>query len=514
MAKTLIKYGFFWSTSTKMIEIGETMYAVGRAIPKALYDPEVLTRKGEGFSKYSLSLYALKYFKEGAFRIEHDAVKVNFYAVINGKEVFVLDDVIATSEKAPLDGTELAAVISAVSASRIGIETSDYEDIVPGTFCDSVYYRYMKDHNFYEDNDRFPSDEEKEIIKKEIGEKTAEYVFEEAPAAVPEEPSKAPEAVDEFDSYRIGEHIVNYEFDDAVKAYIPPLSDLDDFVPNKYFYSFAKKLEKKFSRVLKRMAEGKEGIAAIGDDAVNAIFSGPCGTGKSRTVRAVCAALGLPLFTNAFNPDTNPGFAEGEAKIVDSQLEFVRSPLSYAMEYGGIWDGEEPNMTNADMVFGVMSQIAEKPYQLLENGVRTITRHPLCVLTMCYNTGTYGAKPMSQALLNRFAQCYEMEEPDEKDFINLLVKYQPDATYGGRDRKKVCKWVYDAYMLVLNELEKMGATEIMLALSLRTCRAVLDNIDEGEDPKEALRCFWIPVGAYDMDFKDSIKGVLDSFRNL
>ena len=133
---------------------------------------------------------------------------------------------------------------------------------------------------------------------------------------------------------------------------------------------------------------------------------------------------------------------------------------------------------------GALGQAVEFPFILKENGFEVVRRHPLCIFITTMNTGAVGTKPMSQPFANRFKQSYLLDDPDKETFIQILVNKT------GED-KKLCRWVYNAYDAIIKCLKKndgMVDTEsILLSLSMRSCIGAIENIQEGEHPKDAIR---------------------------
>ena len=92
-----------------------------------------------------------------------------------------------------------------------------------------------------------------------------------------------------------GDYLLGFDWKPEQEERIRPLTSLDDYIPNATYRKMATFINKKLNRVIERIALGKSGIDAIGGDYVNIIIGGRPGTGKTTTVDALSATLGLPV---------------------------------------------------------------------------------------------------------------------------------------------------------------------------------------------------------------------------
>ena len=281
---------------------------------------------------------------------------------------------------------------------------------------------------------------------------------------------------------KAGKYKIPYKWKEQEYIYSPAL--LDNFVPTETFVNILKKITFRLGRILNRMEEGADRVAALGQDYVNLTLTGKPGTGKTAMVYAISAATGLPVYTTAGSHNTDEDEFEGKTKMVDGKPSAVPTDALKCFEDGGIFLIEEANLPQAAVIMGALGQAVEFPFILKKNGYETIRRHPLCIFVTTMNVGTVGAKAMSQPFANRFKQSYVLNDPGSKVFIDILSKRT------GEDRK-LCRWVYDAYEAILKCLDKndvMADIEsIKLALSMRSCMGAIENIQEGEHPKDAVR---------------------------
>lgn len=314
----------------------------------------------------------------------------------------------------------------------------------------------------------------------------------------------------DFDSCRNGEHIISYEWDEEQKAKIPSLETLDSFIPCDVFDSVRRKIEIRTERVLNRMELGKTGLDALGTDYVNFSIVGKPGTGKTTIAYALGATLGMPVYTVALTKNTEEDTFQGMTKVVDGKFDFVTTDFLYAFEHGGIVVLEEINLADPAVVMGSIGQAIEAPFILMKNGYEAVRRHPMCIIISTMNIGTFGSKGVSQALSSRFKQTYCLNDPEEENFIAILENK-------GHEMKR-CKWVYNAYQKICNYLKSpsVNQEELCLNVTLRGCLGALENMDEGDTPKESINNTLVgKIAESDLDLAENIKkDVVASLPNL
>lgn len=286
-----------------------------------------------------------------------------------------------------------------------------------------------------------------------------------------------------FESCLDGSHIIPYEWSDEQKLKIPELSSLENFVPNDVFYSLLRKIEHRTGKILDRMELGKSGINAIGDDYINTLVVGKPGTGKTTVAYALGAALGLPVYTVAITKNTEEDTFQGQTKVVEGKFDFVSTDFLKAFTQGGIIVLEEINLADPAVIMGSLGQAIEFPFILMRDGYESVQRHPMCIVLGTMNVGTAGSKDISEALSSRFKQTYMLGDPDEAQFIDILKK---KSSFEGNT--KIYKWVYDSFNKIITYLKSpsVNQEEMCLLITTRGCIGALQNIEEGDTPKQAL----------------------------
>jgi len=306
-----------------------------------------------------------------------------------------------------------------------------------------------------------------------------------------------------------GGMILPVEWNENQKTRIPSLTTLADYVPENAFFSSLNKIHKRLSRVMTRMDAGKIGTDAIGNDYINMFVVGKPGTGKTTMAYALGAATGMPTYTISVSKHTEEDTFEGMNKVIDGKLQFVKTDFLEAYTNGGIIIIEEINLADPAVIMGTIGQAIEAPFILKENGYKMVRRHPMCVVIGTMNIGTYGSRGVNQALSSRFKQTYILDDPEKKQFINILEK----QGYTKAD----CTYVYDAYSKINKYLKSSSVNreDICLNLSLRTCMGALQNFDDGDDMKTSLINSLVgKIYEVDPDLaKDIISEVIDNLPN-
>ena len=284
-----------------------------------------------------------------------------------------------------------------------------------------------------------------------------------------------------FEKMRAGKTVIDYNWSEKQRARIPSLTLLESFIPSQTYFSISAKVRTILNRVKARLDEGLTGIDAIRNDYANIFLTGKPGTGKTASLYALGAALGLPVYTIPMTKNTEEDVFQGMNKVIDGTLKFVSTDFLDAYTNGGIILLEEINLPDPSVTMGSLGQAVEFPFTLMQDGYIPVKRHPMCVIIGTMNIGTYGSKGVNQALSSRFRQSYILNDPTKDDFINILMKTGAN--------KKQSTWVYNAYDRIVDYLKSpdVNAEDVCLNVTLRGCLGALENITEGEDAKEALR---------------------------
>ncbi|MCR5367878.1 AAA family ATPase [Eubacterium sp.] len=318
------------------------------------------------------------------------------------------------------------------------------------------------------------------------------------------------ESEDIMAAIKEGDYKINFPWQKDQRPYMSQ-NVLENFVPTESFVRILKKIKFRTDRVLKRMETTDDNIKAIGQDYINITLTGKPGSGKSVLVHALGEATGMPVYVTAASHNTDEDSFEGMTKMVNAHPTAVPTDALKCFKEGGICLIEEANLPQAAVMMGALGQAVEFPFILKENGYEVIRRHPLCIFITTMNTGTVGSKPMSQAFANRFKQSYCLNDPDKETFISILERRTGES-------KKLCRWIYNAYESVIKCLKKndgIADTEsILLSLSLRSCIGAIENIQEGEHPKDAVRDSIIgKIAEQDLSMSEIVMRAVDSLAD-
>lgn len=353
-------------------------------------------------------------------------------------------------------------------------------------FCDRYYYEIMverKDKGYESITvDYTPALAEQLKRRKDAG--TLQRLFVDAPEPTAEPEKEAvpqPTASNAYDSIKAGTSVIPYEWDEGQKMRIPAIETLEDYIPSPNFFSLLNKTTFRLKKVKERMDSGKESVAAIKNDYVNVILAGKPAAGKTVMAHAIAAATGMPIYTVAGTKNMEEDTFTGMTKIVDGKFQFTSTDFLEAYKNGGIVVLEEVNLADPAVTMGALGQAIEFPFILMEDGCRPVRRHPMCVIISTMNIGTYGSKGINQAFSSRFRNTYVMNDPGDAEFVAILEsKGFP---------KKNCEWVYTAYTRILQYLNRadIARDDIALGVTLRGCIGALSDIEEGEEPKQAIR---------------------------
>lgn len=388
-------------------------------------------------------------------------------------------------------------------------------------FCDTLYYRLVHESTWKESTISY----DEELIVE-----TAAQMLDFSEPAFPcnmpevsikkvkEKDSKTDSLEVTFKDIKEGKFTIDFKWDDEVKENIPSLSSLNSFVPTQSFIELVSKVKYRFDKTLEKMKKGVKDIEILGKDFVNAFLLGKPGTGKTRTIFAVAAALQVPVYSVALSKNTEEDVFQGMNKIVDGELKFIPTDTVKAFKHGGLVVFEEINLADPAVTMGCLGQAIEFPYNIMENGFEPVQRHPLLAVFGTMNIGTYGSKGINQALSSRFKQSFILNETPREEMINILkmsLSSQGQITKPEEKEFTVGKpvkvddglvtWVYSAYENMSRYLKETDNEEYMLNLSTRACIGVLESIEEGIPPLQALRIGFVgKIAESDLDLAEDL----------
>ena len=264
-----------------------------------------------------------------------------------------------------------------------------------------------------------------------------------------------------------GEYLIPYEWEPEEKLNIVPAEFLDTYVSNTAFRSSVQLIRSELLQVCDRLTAGLTGKDAIKKNYANMIFVGKPGTGKTTTAEALSASLGLPIYTVRCSKNIEEDEFEGKTKV--SKGEFVLKDTQFLNGFtkGGIIVLEEFNLADPAIMQGALGQAIEAPFMLMKDGVDVVYRHPMTVIIGTMNVATQGSREPNEAFTSRLPFTFPIEDPTDRDFIEILVNASGDS-------KEDCTKVYKTYKKVLKYIKEVSSNEEMaMTITLRHCLAAL-----------------------------------------
>lgn len=304
-----------------------------------------------------------------------------------------------------------------------------------------------------------------------------------------------------------GDMRISYAWGKSSEEKIPSLNELDLFIPSEDYEDATMLIKGQLEKILTRIDAGENEMQAIGNNAVNLIFTGKPGTGKSTVGRAIATTLGLPFYCVPINKNAEEDEFQGKTKLgEEGSFKFCETPFLEAFMHGGVVMLEEFNLANPAVIMGVLGQAIEKPYVLYRDGYEPVYRHPLCVVIATCNTMTQGAQKTNEAFVSRCPATFVLNDPSDKEFIDILSSQETDVEID------VVKRVYKAFKEVINYLETNNYEDLMTCVTLRHCLGALRLIGSGIDEKRAVKKSIVNVLALDsLEIADEVyENVIDN----
>lgn len=283
----------------------------------------------------------------------------------------------------------------------------------------------------------------------------------------------------QWEEIKDGKYLLDYQWRDDLQDYIKPLSFLDKYVPDRLFWQlfhiFKIRTQKALNRIKEAENAGLPFPEAQKDDCLNIFLHGRAGTGKSYLLYALSAAFGIPApFTNC-SKGTEEDTYEGITKVIDGKLTEIETSMIKVSQDGGMWIGEEFDLTDPEVNKGVFNQLTEYPYIAMKSGYKPVKRHPLAIFAATFNTGEQSPR-MDPALSSRFVPSLRFKDPTKEDFIKRMIASGAEEDTANQ--------VYDAYIRILTMLKDLDINGeeceeyIVPRLCIETCNLIdKDNLD-------------------------------------
>lgn len=159
-------------------------------------------------------------------------------------------------------------------------------------------------------------------------------------------------------------------------------------------------------------------------------ITGHTGNGKTQMVEQVCAKLGRELVRLNMTPETDQDDLLGGFRLSNGSTEFVRGPVTVAMEKGAVLLLDEVDAAHSGRILALQAVLEGKPILLKATGDYIVPKEGFTVIATSNTkgrgseTGHYvGTNIMNAAFLDRFAATVEQEYPPEKIESEILQKY-------------------------------------------------------------------------------------------
>ncbi len=310
------------------------------------------------------------------------------------------------------------------------------------------------------------------------------------------------------------------------KECIPDRSILKEVTFTKNIYLGLNKIFQSFYRISKRQKQGVSELEEIiGPDYVNMNFIGEPGTGKSFSLRAICAVLGIPMRVEAFSGDSGTDKFLGISSIAHGEIRFNWTAVPVTHRDGGVIALEEINQMKTDRQMA-LSQAVVSPFILEVDNYMDTYRNPYTIYVNLFNVGTEGSKPFNEAYLNRFSTTYVFEKDDRETIIAKLhqklgyptetPKHLDSFTFKPR---KLIKTDFEVAVDILDNVKNylngdmVARNDEAKTISERQSANMLVEIQNGIEPKDAaVLTFVNTLACIDLELAAEVKEeVIDIF---
>ena len=270
---------------------------------------------------------------------------------------------------------------------------------------------------------------------------------------------------------------------------IPSQSYLNNYAPTRKLKSLVETVYKVLSKAFGlKPGESRKQYATEMANVLNVMLFGPPGTGKTSMCRALCAALGIPMYHIVVSKNTEeqhfnkkPDFDKtGTIRMVDQAMRKV-----YAN--GGLILLDE--VLNGDP--GVMTYLndsLEEPYAI-GDGDEQILRSAYTIVAAAGNPGTEGTHVQNPAFFNRFGLCLDFEPTSREEMEEMIATRRTDLNLKEKKNAKAVEKIIDVYFTVRDGLMSSLSDydQLQQVLSLRSVRSAVENLfDYGMTLREAV----------------------------
>lgn len=380
----------------------------------------------------------------------------------------------------------------AVSASITDIKTmGSIKTDNAALLCDAFYYGLKSegmlgdisseaDLSLPEINQLFRTQSPSSIKIKEAMWKSPEFVVSSVAAS---STNTSNNNLEMFEDAKQGKYILPYQWSEAQKAKIIPLSFLETYIPSPKYYTLLKACRLKLNKILNGMNQGEDVIKLLRKLMyVNALCVGKPATGKTTLAQAISATFGLPYYVAPLQKDSEVDEFEGKTRTSEGGFKFYETDFLEAYTNGGVIVLEEINLANAGVTMGGIGQALVAPFVLKRDGYQTVNRHPLCVVIATMNKDTAGTNQLHSGLVSRLPLVLRLEEPTQDDIINILKTHTPD--------ENLCKRICAVYLRIIEFLKNdtdEESLEFLNDITIRHCFEAMDLITAGEQFETAVQ---------------------------